>query len=404
MKLLRQISIIIFIFSFTALNLFQDDVDSEYIDAALDWGDGKTYLFKGNEYIRFDMSLERADSGYPKLINNNTWPGLSFSNIDAAVNMGIGKVYFFKNQQFIRYDIEQNRADPGYPRNISGYTWPGLTFIQIDAAFNNGDGKIYFFSGDQFISFDIDNNHADEGYPKEINSISWDDLSFTNINAALYFDNKVFFFNENIYTKYNLNRKTAYSGYPKSILDRWEGLVFSEQNTEQDENSQLTDSSNTGETDESIISQMLAGRPDGSELLSSLNIGMEKEVLEIVNRERTSRGLNPLAWDEDLAYSARYHAADMAMSDYFDHDSYDRDRNGFLVYVCGTFERIRAFTEGWAENISAGYSTPESVMEGWMNSTRHRENILNPSYTELGVGYYYYSNSTYGQYWVQNFR
>ena len=56
------------------------------------------------------------------------------------------------------------------------------------------------------------------------------------------------------------------------------------------------------------------------------------------------------------------------------------------------------------ENIAAGNSTPEETVEQWMNSPGHRENILNKDYKELGVGYYYKSNSEYKYYWVQLFR
>ncbi|UBF24763.1 CAP domain-containing protein [Kovacikia minuta CCNUW1] len=59
------------------------------------------------------------------------------------------------------------------------------------------------------------------------------------------------------------------------------------------------------------------------------------------------------------------------------------------------------------ENIAAGYSTPEQVVQGWINSPGHRANLLNPSYTELGIGYYYLANDTgsvnYKSYWTQDF-
>ena len=54
------------------------------------------------------------------------------------------------------------------------------------------------------------------------------------------------------------------------------------------------------------------------------------------------------------------------------------------------------------ENIAKGQRTPEAVMNGWMNSQGHRENILSESYTEIGVGYGTDSNGM--TYWVQMFR
>ena len=50
------------------------------------------------------------------------------------------------------------------------------------------------------------------------------------------------------------------------------------------------------------------------------------------------------------------------------------------------------------ENIAMGYPTPEAVVDGWMNSEGHRANILNPSFTVIGVGYV-----EQGHYWTQMF-
>ncbi|MDJ0690009.1 MAG: CAP domain-containing protein [Xenococcaceae cyanobacterium MO_188.B32] len=60
-----------------------------------------------------------------------------------------------------------------------------------------------------------------------------------------------------------------------------------------------------------------------------------------------------------------------------------------------------------AENIAAGYQTPEAVVEAWMGSAGHRANILNPDLTEIGVGYEYLANDTgsvnYNSYWTTTF-
>ena len=99
------------------------------VDAAINWGNGKAYFFKGNMYIRYDIAADRADPGYPKPINHKTWPGLVFTNgIDAAVNWGNGKAYFFSGGDYIRYDLRTDKADPGYPKPINQKTWPGITY------------------------------------------------------------------------------------------------------------------------------------------------------------------------------------------------------------------------------------------------------------------------------------
>jgi uncharacterized protein YkwD len=66
-----------------------------------------------------------------------------------------------------------------------------------------------------------------------------------------------------------------------------------------------------------------------------------------------------------------------------------------------TFTGYRSWS--WGENIAAGYSTPESVVAGWMASSGHRANILNAGYRDLGVGIVQKSGSRYGYYWVQDF-
>ncbi|NNG35567.1 CAP domain-containing protein [Nakamurella sp. DB0629] len=54
------------------------------------------------------------------------------------------------------------------------------------------------------------------------------------------------------------------------------------------------------------------------------------------------------------------------------------------------------------ENIAAGYLTPEAVMSAWMNSPGHKENILRPQFSIMGVGVAD-STDAYRKYWVQNF-
>ena len=116
----------------------------------------------------------------------------------------------------------------------------------------------------------------------------------------------------------------------------------------------------------------------------------ERQVLLLVNIERENHGIGPLVWDEALAAVARAHSIDMVQRGYFSHTCpdgvgpFDRMRNAGITYR----------TAG--ENIAAGYRTPEAVLEGWMNSPGHRDNILNESFTRLGVGLYQY-------HWTQKF-
>ena len=96
-------------------------------------------------YIRYDIKADKADSGYPKEINQKTWPGVWTYSIGATTNWGNGKAYFFRGSGYIRYDIKADKADPGYPKAINQETWPGVWRNGIDAATNWGNGKAYFF-------------------------------------------------------------------------------------------------------------------------------------------------------------------------------------------------------------------------------------------------------------------
>lgn len=107
----------------------------------------------------------------------------------------------------------------------------------------------------------------------------------------------------------------------------------------------------------------------------------EAQVLTLTNAERKKAGCGALRTNSALAKAAEAHASDMVNKHYFAHDSQDGR---------SPFDRMKAagFKGGaMAENIAVGYTSPAAVVKGWMNSPGHRANILNCSYTMLGVGY-----------------
>ena len=121
-------------------------------------------------------------------------------------------------------------------------------------------------------------------------------------------------------------------------------------------------------------------------------LNYENEVVRLVNEIRGSYGLKPLTANWELSRVARYKSEDMSGNRYFSHTS----------PTYGTpFQMIRAFGLSYrsaGENIAYGYGTPAAVVNGWMNSSGHRANILNASYTQIGVGY-----CASGNYWTQVF-
>ncbi|MBE7012769.1 MAG: LysM peptidoglycan-binding domain-containing protein [Ruminococcaceae bacterium] len=118
----------------------------------------------------------------------------------------------------------------------------------------------------------------------------------------------------------------------------------------------------------------------------------ESEVIRLVNEIRVKNGLRTLTADWELSRVARYKSQDMKDNNYFSHTSpvygspFDMMKNFGIKYKSA------------AENIAKGQATPQVVVNAWMNSSGHRANILNPSYTKIGVGYV-----AKGNYWTQLF-
>lgn len=141
----------------------------------------------------------------------------------------------------------------------------------------------------------------------------------------------------------------------------------------------------------------------GGDILPSSNPDFEARVVQLVNQIRLEHGLLPFKRVTSLENAGRFHATDMAVDDYFSHTSHDRV-NGQLVEVCAWSDRIQTYYKNYnilAENIAAGFSSPEAVVDGWMNSPGHRNNILNGENWEIGVGYFT-SVGGYRHYWVQD--
>lgn len=118
----------------------------------------------------------------------------------------------------------------------------------------------------------------------------------------------------------------------------------------------------------------------------------EQQVAELTNNERSKHGLAPLQVDVLLGKVAHEKSRDMAINNYFSHDS--------PIYG-SLFDMMKANGISYSaagENIAKGYFTPEHVVTGWMNSPGHRQNILNDEFTHIGVGFF-----EQGNLWTQMF-
>jgi len=138
---------------------------------------------------------------------------------------------------------------------------------------------------------------------------------------------------------------------------------------------------------------------------------LEQQAVYLTNLERVGRGLPPLKQVQALTVAARGHSEDMALNDFFSHIGSDGStvaqrvsRAGYALWTIA------------AENIAAGFPTPEEVVRAWLNSPSHRDILLHPQLREIGVGYYYQSNDQgnvrlpegavggpYYHYWTQDF-
>ncbi|SHE39438.1 uncharacterized protein, YkwD family [Seinonella peptonophila] len=121
----------------------------------------------------------------------------------------------------------------------------------------------------------------------------------------------------------------------------------------------------------------------------------EKDVITLVNEERKKQGLKPLQLHAKLSDLAHKKSEDMKTKRYFNHQS------PTYGSPCNMVSNHQISYRSCGENIAAGYQSPKKVVAGWMNSKGHRENILNPNFTHIGVGYV--KGGSYGTYWTQLF-
>lgn len=124
-------------------------------------------------------------------------------------------------------------------------------------------------------------------------------------------------------------------------------------------------------------------------------------MLRLVNAARASGrtcggtphpAVPPLTMEPRLRCAARLHALDMGVMGYFSHTGRDGSNPGTRISRTGYSYRT------WGENIAAGQRNAAAVVNAWLGSAGHCRNIMNASFTELGVGYYASTRE-----WVQVF-
>lgn len=125
------------------------------------------------------------------------------------------------------------------------------------------------------------------------------------------------------------------------------------------------------------------------------------QIVTLTNNFRRQNGLAPVTLNPQLSSAAQSHSQNMALQDYFEHTSPTGSTPGQRATAAGyRWSRV-------AENIGAGYTSAESVVQGWINSPGHRANLLDARVREIGVGYFFLANDTgsenWNHYWTQVF-
>jgi uncharacterized protein YkwD len=132
-----------------------------------------------------------------------------------------------------------------------------------------------------------------------------------------------------------------------------------------------------------------------SSVSTSPSAPLQQQVLSLVNQNRRRGGCDDLSLDRRLILAAYEHAADMARRGYFAHESPNGDRAGERVEEAGYHWRR------YGENIARGQDSAYEVVDGWMHSPEHRENILDCQLDQMGIGLAFSPDRT--PYWVQDF-
>ena len=107
--------------------------------------------------------------------------------------------------------------------------------------------------------------------------------------------------------------------------------------------------------------------------------GEATEIINATNQQRLAAGLPLLTLNNKLTTVAELKAADMVKNDYFNHVSPYNVPMSYWYSEAGYDYRYAG------ENLAVDFTDDRNIITAWMESPKHRENLLNPDYTEVGV-------------------
>jgi uncharacterized protein YkwD len=156
------------------------------------------------------------------------------------------------------------------------------------------------------------------------------------------------------------------------------GLVMPNNITSTDTLKSNTATNNTSTSENSVDVQGLATLPTNYSI--NVQASAEQKILELMNAKRTEAGLKPLTMDNTLVQVARYKSDNMIQNNFFSHTNPDGTKWTNWLQTIG----YKYTTSG--ENIAYNTYDPVELFNQWWNSPGHRANMMNASYTKVGIG------------------
>lgn len=123
-------------------------------------------------------------------------------------------------------------------------------------------------------------------------------------------------------------------------------------------------------------------------------VAPEEKLLTMINAERWAQGLDTLSAHSALTQVAEAHSQDMIDRNFFGHTNPDGLGPGERLDVVGYL------WSGWGETLGLE-ATPAKMFSSWMQHPAHRAILLNPGYSEIGIGYV--AGGTHHHYWTAVF-
>lgn len=207
--------------------------DDNFVDAALTPGDGRLYLFSGDQYVRYsDSAHEYVDETYPRKVlpswagelgvAPSALPALLGQGLDAALAVGSTQFYFVEDQVVDSRELGAPRPLVERWGRVDNRT---QQLSKLDAAFVAPNGKLVLFTGDQVALYSgADRTYVDEGYPKVLAGDlgqEWPAAFQRDLDSAATFEGRAFLFKSDSHLRISDPRlRTPDRDYPRPILDK----------------------------------------------------------------------------------------------------------------------------------------------------------------------------------------